>query len=204
MLRFQKLNKKASSRQQIAIEGVCDDILLLPGGQYRMILEVSSVNFELKSEEEQDALIDIYKGFLNSLASPIQILVRVREMDIESYLSALNRGVGSNADPRQQGQMSAYGEFIRGLIATNRILTRHFYIVIPYAGEVSKEFEFVHEQLSLTEDIVTKGLAKLGVQSRRLTSLEVLDLFYSFYDPELSKRQPMTNHTLQLLKESYL
>ena len=201
---FQKLSKKASSRQQIAIDGIRDDVLLLPGGRYRMIIEVSSVNFELKSDEEQDALIDMYKSFLNSLAGPIQILIRVREMEIKSYLDALSYRTHQGTEEWQREQIAAYGEFMRGLITTNRILTRRFYVIVPYTGEATKEFELIYEQLALTADIVAKGLAKLGVQSKRLRSLEVLDLFYSFYDPETAKVQPMTNRTMQLLKESYL
>ncbi|MFO0971391.1 MAG: hypothetical protein U0520_03545 [Candidatus Saccharimonadales bacterium] len=63
MFALQKSKTKSNSRQQIAIKGVRDGILILPGNQYRAVLEVSSLNFELKSEEEQDAIIDTYEAF---------------------------------------------------------------------------------------------------------------------------------------------
>ena len=71
---LRKSNNKASSRQQIAIKGVRDSVLILPDNHYRMILRISSVNFELKSEDEQDAIIETYQNFLNSLACPLQII----------------------------------------------------------------------------------------------------------------------------------
>ena len=79
------LNKSGSisSRQQIQIKEVVDNILVLPNNEYRQILETSSVNFELKSEEEQDVIIDSFQNFLNALPCQIQILVRVREVDID-------------------------------------------------------------------------------------------------------------------------
>src|ERR1035437_9952432 len=73
---LRKSNDKQSSRRQIAIEGVDDGMLILPSHRYRIILEASSINFELKSEDEQDALIDTYQAFLNGLACPLQIIIR--------------------------------------------------------------------------------------------------------------------------------
>jgi hypothetical protein len=204
MLPFQKRSRKASSRQQIAIDGVRDGVLLIPAKQYRMVLEVSSVNFELKSEDEQDALIESYQSFLNSLSSPLQILIRVREMDMDNYLSDFTARAVNEKDEQYQRQIVSYGEFVRSLITTNRILARRFYVVIPYAGDPTNDFDLIREQLALTTDIVSKGLAKLGIRVQPLSSLEILDLFYSFYNPELAKVQPMTAHTMQLLKESYL
>ena len=76
MFALQKSRSKTSSRSQIAIKGVRDGILMLPGNQYRAVLQVSSLNFELKSEEEQDAIIDTYESFLNSVGSSLQVLIR--------------------------------------------------------------------------------------------------------------------------------
>ncbi|MDO8658746.1 MAG: hypothetical protein Q7K55_08445, partial [Candidatus Levybacteria bacterium] len=78
-----KSRNKVSSRKQIQIKEVKDDILVLPNNEYRTIIETSSINFELKSEEEQDVLIDGFQNFLNSLPSQLQILIRVREVDID-------------------------------------------------------------------------------------------------------------------------
>ncbi len=198
-----KSKKKASNRLQIAIEGVKDGILVLPRDNYRAVLQISSVNFELKSEAEQDAIIDTYQSFLNSLATPLQIVVRVREMDMDKYLSDFQVRVKDEPEEIYKDQTQNYTEFVRSLISTNKILTRHFYVIVPYHDR-EKDFDVVKEQLSTTMDIIAKGLARLGMQSRQLGSLEILDLFYSFYTPAQAKRQPLSTQTMQLLTESYL
>lgn len=201
---LRKSNKRTSSRRQIAIKGVRDNILLLPNNHYRMVLQVSSVNFELKSEEEQDALIEAYQSFLNSLVAPLQITIRVREMNMDKYLEEFRVRMNDETEDVYKKQMQNYIEFVQSLITTNKILARQFYVVIPYASDGKQDFTIVQEQLKLSADIVAKGLAKLGVRSRQLTSLEILDLFYSFYSPESAKRQPLTDQTMQLLKGAFI
>lgn len=200
---LQKSSKKISSRRQIGIKGVRDGVLQLPNNQFRIILQISSVNFELKSEAEQDALIETYQSFLNSLATPLQIIVRIREMDMDRYLSDFQARLKEESEEIYKTQVKNYTDFVKSLITTNKILTRLFYVVVPYVGQ-EKEFDLVKEQLSLSSDIVAKGLARLGMHSRQLSSLEVLDLFYSFYSPAQAKRQPLSAQTLKLLSEAYL
>jgi hypothetical protein len=202
MFLLQKSKTKASSRQQIDIKSVKDGVLVLPGNHYRALLQVSSLNFELKSEDEQDALIDTYESFLNSIGSPLQILIRTREIDMDKYLGELDERLAGEAERIYRKQLRNYGEFIRSLITTNKILTRHFYVIVPYDDTAKTDFELVKEQLGLTVDIVTKGLGRLGMHARELTSLEVLDLFYSFYSPIQAKIQPLTEQTMQLLNRS--
>ena len=198
-----KSNRKVSSRRQIDIKGVRDGVLLLPNDQYRVALHVSSVNFELKSEAEQNALIETYQSFLNSLACPLQIIVRIRELDMDKYLDDFNAGLATEKEEIYKTQIVNYTEFVQSLITTNKILARAFYVVVPFVGR-EQDFELIREQLALNTDIVAKGLARLGMQSRQLTSLEMLDLFYSFYNPGQAKRQPITKQTLELLNRSYI
>jgi hypothetical protein len=201
---LQKSNKKQSSRQQINIKGVQDGVLMLPGEQYRVILEASAINFELKSDDEQDAIIEAYQSFLNSLPCAVQILARVREMDMQQYLDDFREASAQEEEPIYREQINNYAEFVQSLVSTNKILSRRFYVVIPHADYSGDGFEAVHEQLLLNSDIVGKGLSRLGIQTRQLSSLEVLDLFYTFYNPQQAKRQPITEQTLRLLKDSYL
>jgi hypothetical protein len=200
---FQKSNKKASSRQQINIKGVKDGILMLPGNEYRVMLEVSSVNFELKSEDEQDALIDTYESFLNSLACPLQIIVRIRELDMDKYLADLDARLTDEKEEIYQTQLQNYTEFVQSLVADNKILSRHFYVILPHTVS-GDDFEAAKEQLSINSDIISKGLMRLGMQTRQLGSLEVLDLFHSFYNPAQAKRQPITERVVRLLNSSYV
>ena len=199
MFALAKSKTKTSSREQIAIKGVRDDILLLPHHQYRAILHVSSLNFELKSEEEQDAIIDTYESFLNSVGSSLQVLIRTREIDMDKYLEDLSERLDGEAEPVYRKQLKNYDEFIRSLITTNKILTRHFYLVVPYTATPKADFELIKEQLNLKVDIVTKGMTRLGMHTKQLSSLEILDLFYSFYNPVQAKIQPLTEQALQLI-----
>ncbi len=199
MFALAKSKTKTSSRGQIAIKGVRDNILLLPNDQYRAVLHVSSLNFELKSEEEQDAIIDTYESFLNSVGSNLQVLIRTREIDMDKYLEELTQRLDGESESIYRKQLKNYDEFIRSLITTNKILTRHFYVVIPYTAGHKADFELIKEQLNLKVDIVAKGMTRLGMHTRQLSSLEMLDLFYSFYNPAKSKIQPLTDQALQLI-----
>jgi len=199
-----KSKSRVSSRAQIDIKGVKDNILILPNNHYRVVLQVSSVNFELKSEDEQDALIDTFESFLNSVGSALQILIRTREIDMDKYLEDLSDRLASENQPIYQAQLKNYDEFIRSLITTNKILTRNFYVIVPCNPSSKTDFEVIKEQLGLSVDIVAKGLARLGMQSNQLSSLEILDLFYSFYSPKQAKIQPLTNRALELLHSSYI
>jgi hypothetical protein len=199
MFALQKSKTNSSARNQIAIQGVQDNILILPDNEYRSVLQVSSLNFELRSEEEQDAIIDTYESFLNSVGSSLQILVRTREIDMDKYLEDLNGRLDGETEPIYRDQLKNYDEFIRSLITTNKILTRHFYIIVPYAAKRKTDFELVKEQIHLKLDIVAKGMMRIGMHTKQLTSLEMLDMFYSFYSPTQAKVQPLTEQALHLI-----
>ena len=201
---FRTFNKKISSRTQIAIEGVREGILILPHGEYRIILNVSPLNFELKSEEEQDAIIETYESFLNSVGSSLQILVQTRELDMDKYLNDLAMRLHNETEDVYRNQLSTYEGFIRSLISNNKILTRHFYIVLSSHHPKKTAFDYIQEELRIQLDIVSKGLSRLGMQTRQLSSLETLDLFYSFYNPTHAKRQPLQLQALHLLHTSTL
>ena len=199
MFALQKSKSKTSSRNQIAIKGVRDGVLMLPNNEYRAILQVSSLNFELRSEEEQDAIIDIYESFLNSVGSSLQILIRTREIDMDKYLEDLTERLDDETEEIYRSQLINYDEFIRSLITNNKILTRHFYVIVPYRPNGKADFELIEEQLNIKLDIVDKGMTRLGMHTNQLDSLEVLDLFYSFYSPTQAKIQPLTEQALQLI-----
>src|SRR6266545_5339543 len=155
-------------------------MLLLPNDQYRLVIEVSPVNFELKSEEEQDALIDTYESFLDSLPCPLEIVVRIRELDMDKYLADTQELLHDEKEEVYRDQIKDYAKFVQGLVADNKILSRHFYVVLPYT---TSDFETAKEQLSLNADMVGKGLSRLGMRTRQLTNIELLDLFHTFYNP---------------------
>ena len=108
MFALQKSKSKTSSRNQIAIKGVRDGILMLPNNEYRAILQVSSLNFELRSEEEQDAIMDTYESFLNSMGTRLQILIRTREIDMDKYLEDLRVRLDDEPEQIYRDQLKNY------------------------------------------------------------------------------------------------
>ena len=199
-------SKKSSSRGQIQIKEVVDNILVLPGNEYRQILETSSVNFELKSEEEQDVIIDSFQNFLNSLPCEIQILVRVREVDIDRYVEDIGKTKDKETIPAYKKQIEGYCSFVKKLVSGNKILSRRFYIVIPYKHtERHQDMKLIKEHLNLEKDIIIKGLERMQMKARSITGLEILNLFYGFYNPESLKTQVITRETVEaILKNNYV
>ena len=201
-----KSKNKASSRKQIAIKEVRNGVLVLPNNEYRLVIKTSSVNFELKSEEEQDVIIDSYQNFLNSLPCNLQILIRVREVDIDQYLEKMMQSKVQEKEKVYQKQITNYCQFIKNLVSGSKILSRHFYIIVPYhhTGR-NKDFDLVKEQLHITRDLIMKGLDKLGIKAKSLNSLELLDLFYSFYNSSQIKTQELKGETIEaLLRNNYV
>lgn len=197
---FPRSKSKVSSRRQINIKEVKDSILILPNREYRVILETSSINFELKSEEEQDVLIDSFQNFLNSLPCELQIVIRVREVDIDHYLEQIYQSKDQEKEKVYKTQTDNYCQFIKNLICGNKILSRRFYVTVPYRHtERNDDFYLAKEQINLNRDIVMRGLEKLGMKARQLDSLEILDLFYSFYNPSQIKTQELKGQTIQML-----
>ena len=201
---LRKSNKKASSRQQIDIRKIKDGVLVLSNHRYRTVLQVSPVNFELRSEDEQDAIIETYESFLNSVGVPLQVLIRIREMDMDAYLEDLDSRLQNEKVAIYKKQLANYNRFIRELIKTNRILSRQFYVIVPHNSDGKVDFDLITEQLGLTVDIVQKGLSRLGMHSRELSSLELMGLFYNFYNPTKAKIQPLTDKALELIHTSYI
>jgi hypothetical protein len=199
-------SKRSSSRAQIQIKEVIDNLLVLPNNEYRLILETSSVNFELKSEEEQDVIIDSFQNFLNSLPCEIQILVRVREVDIDRYIEDIGKTKDKETIAAYKKQIEGYCSFVKKLVSGNKILSRRFYIVIPYKHtERHQDMKLIKEHLNLEKDIIVKGLERMQMKARSISGLEILNLFYGFYNPESLKTQAITRETVEaLLKNNYV
>jgi len=199
---LKKSQSKISSRNQIAIKEVRDGILILANNEHRLIIETSSVNFELKSESEQDVLIDSFQNFLNSLPSKLQILVKVREIDIDRYIDSIEQQKQNEDDQIYQKQIDDYTQFIRQLVSGNKILSRKFYIIIPYKPDSKKNaFDLAKAQLHLSSDLISRSLERLGMKTKTLGSLEVLNLFYSFYNHNQAKTQELNHNIMKALMQ---
>lgn len=192
--------KYGAAYKQIAIKGVKDGIVSLEDYTYVAIYETSSVNFELKSENEQDALIENFRSFLNGLDDSLQILIRTREINLDSIQERINEHLRQENNSIFRRQLNNYAEFIKSLVKDNRILTRRFYLAIRYKGNSKTDQETAKEQLAIKSDIITKGLQRLGMSVSQLSDLSVLNLFYSFYNPDASKIRPISEELLVAIK----
>jgi len=199
MLRLLNKPGLASSLNQIDIKSVRDDVLILRDRRYCLVLQTSSINFELKSEAEQDVLIETYRNFLNSLDSPIQIIIRTREVDLDSYVDNLLTRLENEKVDIYQRQITSYADFIKGLVKVNRILSRSFYLVIQVSLSSKEDFSLAKEQLAIKKDIVLKGLQRMGMQVNSLNSLEILNLFYEVYNPRQAKLQPLSHSAIKMM-----
>src|SRR3990167_2295884 len=121
-----------STQSFLDVAEIRDSILILRDGGLRSILAVSSVNFALKSEDEQNAIVASYQNFLNSLDFPIQILMQSRRMDINPYLDLMRERLSTVNNRLLQIQISEYTEFIQKLVETTHIMSKTFFVIVPY------------------------------------------------------------------------
>lgn len=123
-----------STQNHLRIAEIKNDTVILKSGGSRAVLETTSVNFNLKSEDEQNAIIQSYQSFLNNLNFPVQILVRSKKLDLDSYLNELSEIAEKQENPLLQKQTYDYIEYIKRLLEYADIMSKSFYVVVPYNG----------------------------------------------------------------------
>lgn len=206
-----------STQKFLTIGEIRDDVLVLKNGGVRSILSVSSVNFNLKSEDEQNALIYSYQGFLNTIKFPIQILVRSRKLDIDVYVSKLVRIAKLQENPLLKKQTTEYIEYIKKLVEYADIMEKSFFVIVPIdplrsqnlstfqkflraitpqdsiqaIRQRHREFDAVKKKLMQRVDTVKAGLEGCGLQVEKLNTNEIVQLFYRIYNPNISKNQKL-------------
>jgi hypothetical protein len=184
-----------------------DDAVVMDDGTLRAILEVSSTNFDLKSQEEQNAIIFNYQRFLNSLEFPIQILMQSRKMEVGGYLEKLKGLAEKQTNELLRVQTAEYIEFINRLIENASIMNKNFYVIVPLgqsifpttAGFISRifgngktkevkekmeNFEKSKEALDRRVESVTGILSGIGVRAVKLKTEEIIQLYYNSYNFE--------------------
>lgn len=127
--------KDSSSQRYLPFSEIRDNMIIMKDGSSRMVLKVHALNFNLKSTEEQDAILMSYQRFLNSLSFPIQIIVRSLKVDIEAYINRLKNIAIKQQNPLLQEQTYKYIDFLVNLIDLAQIMKKEFYIVVPFDFE---------------------------------------------------------------------
>lgn len=178
------LTKKKSKRRsgRVGFETIKNGILSLPGEEYRLIIETSSINIELKGEEEKKELTESFKSFLKSLSFSIQIFMGTKEFNPERYLKNFPTQEEIGKEIHYAELRDDYCRLVRRLVAVKKVSSRHFYIVIPYRSK-TKDFKNIERQLSLYRDLILEGLGRLGMGARVLSKPEVVNLNHDIYNP---------------------
>lgn len=209
-----KPTKKPSTQEFIDIAEIRDGIIILRDGSMRMVLLATAINFALKSEDEQNALVYQYQNFLNSLSFPIQILMQSRKIDLAPYLNKLQEQLDMEENELLQIQIADYIKFIDRLIKIANIMDKKFFIIIPLnppglrkrsifdkilhpsrltVADISdREFKAYKEEMTQRANVVTTGLAAIGVRVAALNTQEVVELLYSTYNPEEAYKEKLT------------
>lgn len=211
-----------STQNMLSIAAIRDGVVIMNDGSFRSVVMAKSINFDLMSQSEQEAVEYAYQGFLNSLYFDIQIFIRSRKIDMSPYLEKLGK-VRTDMDNMLLAMlMEDYIFFIEDLVQQTNIMSKQFYIVVPYFGQVNaakalqsgksllggifgkqtttvtvdeQALEKAKSELSNRVQNVINGLTQLGVQAIPLDTQELIELYYNTYNPDTATRQTLDQST---------
>ncbi len=191
----------------VPIKEIRDGVVLLKDNSMRAVLLASSLNFSLKSEDERKGILYQFQDFLNSLDFPLQIFIQSRRLDIRPYIALLEGRYKEQMNDLMKIQTQEYIEFIKKFTESTNIMTKSFFVVVPYtpaliqgkgidptsffgkkdADDAVKKrmvnFEENKTQLEQRMAIVEQGLVRCGIRVARLGTEEVVELFYKIFNP---------------------
>ncbi len=203
------INSKPT-QQFIPIKEVRDGVVILRDNAMRMIVMASSLNFALRSEDEQTAIIMQYQNFLNSLDFTVQIFIESSKLDITPYLNTLVDIEKEQINELLKVQTKEYAEFIKNFVSSTDIVSKAFYLVVPYSPSVfssaggildslmgvfgrKKDFKSAKSenelflenktQLQQRADVVSGGLSSMGIRSVPLNTEELIELYFKLFNP---------------------
>lgn len=192
------------SQDFLPIKEIRDGVVVLKDSSMRMILIASSLNFALKSQDEQTALLFQYQNFLNSLDFQVQIFTQSRKLDIRPYINVLEDRMKEQANDLIKIQTKEYIEFIKSFTEATNIMSKSFFVVVPYSppvylnhsgflgkmfhkkqegAEELKSFEENKTQLEQRGSVVEQGLSPLGLRLVALGTEELVELYYKLFNP---------------------
>ena len=189
----------------VPIQEIRDGIVILKDGSMRAIILASSLNFSLKSTDEQNAIISQFQNFLNSLDFSVQIFVQSKRLDIRPYIALLEERYKEQMTELMKIQTREYIEFIKTFVENSSIMTKGFFIVIPYMPPTmtasknpvssmfkkggtsnvlaNEKFEEYRSQLEQRVGVVEQGLVRCGIRVAELGTEEVVELYYKIFNP---------------------
>lgn len=202
----------ASAQESLRISEIRDGIVIMRDGTLRSVILASAINFDLMSQQEQDGVELAFQGFLNSLHFPIQIVVRSKRLDLDNYLDGLKKQRQALDNQLLGALMDDYIQNIQSLIEEVNIMDKQFYVVVPHfppvktkEGFVSSlkmilspqqpvsvnetDFQAYKTELSQRVQLVAGGLGQMGIRVIPLATQELVDLFYTVYNPDVADNQ---------------
>ena len=197
-----------STQRFLDIAEIRDDVVLMKDGTMRGVLLCASINFALKSVDEQEAIVQAYMSFLNGLETPIQIVIQSRKMNIDPYIDSLKIQQKKTENELLRVQIADYMNFIQELVVLGEIMQKKFYVVIPYnpAGNKQKnfmtrfseaispvlgmkvkekQFQERREELMKRMSIIQGQLGSMSVTGVQLDTQSLIELYYTSYNPDL-------------------
>ena len=205
-----------STQNYLNIGEIRENTIVMDDNTVTSVLLVSSINFALKNEDEQNAIIGGYVNFLNNISYPLQILVQSRELNIDAYLNDLREKERLQTNELLKQQTAEYVDFVTQLIALGKIMSKRFYVVVSYnplsdekkgfMARVSdlfnpiraiamkeKHFKDLRNELDRRVDNVISGLESMGLNVVELDTQSLIELYYNVYNPEESKNEQLAN-----------
>ncbi len=201
--------KTAPTQLHLLIGEIKNDTVVMKDGTLRSVLLVSSINFALKNEDEQNAIISSYVSFLNSLEYPLQVLIQSRKLYIKPYLDKLLEKERVQTNELLRAQIADYRSFVTELISLGEIMSKQFFVIVPYdpvsnrqksffarVGEIFNPASAVHLKgekfmkrkydLDMRVRQIESGLSSMGLTVVRLDTQALIELYYSTYNPDIA------------------
>ena len=205
-----------ATQRFLDIAEIRDDLVLLKDGTVRAVMLVSSINFALKSSDEQEAIIQAYMTFLNGLEYPIQIVIQSRRMNIDGYINTLVEKERDTKNDLLRGQIADYRSFVKELVELGEIMQKRFYLVVPYDPVSNKTKSFFsrlseavspsaaanlnakqmadrQEQLARRVSLTSGQLQSMGLGVARLDTQSLIELYYTCYNPDIFESERLSD-----------
>lgn len=193
----------------VPIQEIRDGVVILKDGGMRSIILASSLNFALKSSDEQNSIMMQFQNFVNSLDFSIQIFIQSKKLDIRPYIALLEERYKEQVSELMKIQVREYIEFIRTFVENTNIMSKSFFVVIPYDPAIinvgnnpiskmlpgkkpsnentkqtaDEQFQEYRSQLEQRVAVVEQGLVRCGIRAAELGTEEVVELFYKIFNP---------------------
>jgi len=215
-VRKRRKNAKAAVQRFIPISEIRNDTVILKKGGMRAVLEVTALNFNLKSETEQQGIISGYESFINTIMFPIQILVRSTKVNIDPYIDQIKQRASAQENELLRGQTESYALFIEKIVEVADIMQKRFLVIVPLDDAEEKKSSlsqffswfgiddsqskinyrrkyFAEKSVQLKDrvNLIESGLRNVGLMTRRLSTTELIELYYEVYNPKTSQEQKL-------------